>query len=170
MLSHAAAVNQQDLDGPNQEIAVLEGRERLYAAMFDSGLERLIPLFRRIAAKNFEALDSEDWSMVETDFRDGIRALTQLYAARLESRILRSNEIAEGLLALSQNLSANGTEQEALPFRGVATRFGPDEAVKYTGIRIGEREVRLSTGGNEVRAFLGRARETPADLAETLPA
>ena len=39
-LSHANTVNQQDLDGLNQEIADLERRERLYQAMFDKGCER----------------------------------------------------------------------------------------------------------------------------------
>lgn len=56
-----------------------------------------------------------------------------------------------------------------MPVFGVATRFGPDEGGKYTGIRIGNREVYLSTGGNEVKEFLDRDRETLADLAENLP-
>ena len=98
-----------------------------------------------------------------------MRALIQVYVARLERRILRSNEVAEGLLELSQNLPATDTGQETLPFPGVATRFGPDEDGKYTGIRIDDREIHLSTGGNEVKEFLERALETPADLADTLP-
>ena len=168
-MSHATAVDQQDLDGRNQEIADLERREQLYRALFDSGRERLIPLFRQIAAQDFEALDSEDWTRVEAAFHDGMRALIQLYVTRLEHRILRSNEIAEALLELLQILPVNDAEQEILPFPGVANRFGPSEDGKYTGIRIGDREIHLSTGGNEVREFLDRVREALANWAETLP-
>lgn len=167
--SLVTAVNERDLKKLNQEIADLERREQRYRAVFDSGCERLIPLFRWIAEQDFDALDSEDWSKVEAEFHAGMRALIQLYVARLERRILRSNEVAEGLLALSQNLPVHDTEQKTLPFPGVATRFGPDEDGKYTGIRIGDREIHLSTGGNEVKEFLSRVQETLADLAETLP-
>lgn len=80
-----------------------------------------------------------------------------------------SNEVAEGLLELSQNLPATDTGQETLPFPGVATRFGPNDDGKYSGIRIGNREMYLSTGDNEVKEFLDRAGETLADLADTLP-
>ena len=44
-----------------------------------------------------------------------------------------------------------------MPVFGVATRFGSDEDGKYTGIRTGDREIHLSTGGIEVKEFLGRA-------------
>ena len=125
-LSRATAVNQQDFDGLNQEIADLERREQLYRAMFHSGRERLIPLFRRIAERDLVSLESEDWSKLEAEFHDGMRALIELYVARLEGRILRSNEVAENLLALSQNLPVTDTEQESLPFPAVATWFGPD--------------------------------------------
>ena len=73
------------------------------------------------------------------------------------------------LLELSQNLPVRDPEQETLPCRSVAARFSPNEDAKYTGIRIGNREILLSTGGNEVKEFLERALETPADLADTLP-
>ena len=98
-----------------------------------------------------------------------MRALIQVYVARLERRILRSNEVAEGLLGLSQNLPATDTEQETLPFPGVTIRFGSNDDGKCSGIRIGNQEIHLSTGGNEVKELLYRALETLADQAETLP-
>lgn len=102
-------MNQQDLDCLSQEVADLGRREQLYEAMFDSSGERLIPLFRRIAAQDFAALDTKDWSRAEAEFHDGMRALIQFYVAGLERRVRRSNEIAAGLLALSQSLPVDNT-------------------------------------------------------------
>lgn len=58
---------------------------------------------------------------------------------------------------IAHNVPAYVTRQDFLPVFGVATRFGSDEDGKYTGIRTGDREIHLSTGGIEVKEFLGRA-------------
>ena len=157
-----------DLAIVKQKISDVEDRQRFHHSSFESKRERLLPIFRRLAEKSFDELNTETDVPIEMSFREVLEPLVSHYAARVANRTTRSNEIVRDLLILSQGLAATDTEQETLPYPAVIKRFGPTEDGRYTGIRVAGREAHLARVKDEVEQFIASAQAMLQRLGKAL--
>lgn len=152
----------EDRDVVELDISDLEQRESYFRQSMLSKRERLVPFFRYLAYHYFDVLESAATDTLEKGFIDALEAITRLYMQRAFDRATRSNELVVELLTLSEGLPANDTEQSALAFPAEATRIGPNQNGKYTGIRVRKREAHLSDIENDLSSMMVAAQDAVA--------